>query len=171
MSYIKDVRPETMMVEGNWAVGYYRYKAPRLLEEFVSGLKDKKLVGSLCLGCGKVIVPPRNICGRCHRRMEERRVVSDWGTITCFVYTPPVKRGKYVLFGLDAVEQGVFKEGEIVIPCFARFDGSDSNVATLLLNADVNKVQIGMRVKAVWAKELKGQLSDLEGVEPLEKQG
>jgi len=169
MAYVKDERPETMMVEGDWQVGAYRYKAPRLLEEFTQGLKQKKLVGSLCLGCGKVIVQPRQICGRCHRIMDERRIVSEFGAITCFVISPPVVKGKYKLFGLDPVDTGALKEGEVMVPCFVRFDGSDSNIACLLLNVKPEKVFIGLRVKAVWAKELKGAMSDLEGVEPIEK--
>lgn len=169
MGYLKDERPQTIMVEGDWQVGAYRYKAPRLLEEYTQGLKQKKIIGSLCLGCGKVIVPPRNICGRCHRRQEERRVVSPIGTITSFVISPPVVRGKYKLFGMDPVDTGALKEGEVLVPVFVRFDGADSNVACLLLNADPDKVHIGMRVKAVWAEKLEGKMSDLEGVEPLEK--
>jgi len=169
MAYIKDERPQTMMLDGSWAVGAYRYKALPLLKEFASALKDKKILGSFCSGCGKVVVPPRNICGRCHQRMDEKIVVSELGAITCFVVSPPVQKGKYKLFGMDPVETGILKEGEELIPVFVRFDGSDANVNCLLLNADPKKVFIGMRVKAVWAKELKGALSDLEGVEPLEK--
>jgi uncharacterized OB-fold protein len=54
-----------------------------------------------------------------------------------------------------------------VIPVFVKFDGSDSNTDTVLLNAEPKDVHIGMRVKVVWAKELKGGLGDIEGVEPL----
>lgn len=167
MGYLKDERPETMMVEGDWQVGAYRYKAPRHLEEFCKGLKEKKITGTMCMGCGKVIVPHRNICGRCHRRMEERFVVSNWGTVTSFVVSPPVKKGKFKLFNMDPVDMGLIKEGEIIIPVFVRFDGSDSNVATILYNCKPEDVYIGLRVKALWAKQLNGTLADLEGVEPL----
>lgn len=168
MGYLKDERPETMGVEGSWNIGSYKYKAPRLLEEFVAGLKEKKLIASVCPGCGKVIVPQRNICGRCHRRMDKRRVVSNIGTITCFIVSPPVEKGKYSVVGMDPVETGLYKEGEIIIPVFVRFDGADSNVNTVLMGVDDPKdVHIGMRVKAVWVKEPEGKLSDLEGVEPL----
>ena len=169
MGYLKDDRPETMCVEGQWNIGASKYKASRHMEEYIQGLKQKKIIGSLCRGCGKVIVPPRNLCGRCHRKMDRRRVISDKGTITCFIVSPPVKKGKFRVLGTDPVETGVLKEGEILMPVFVRFDGSDSNVNTLLIGADPKDVHIGMRVKAVWAKEPKGALSDLEGVEPLEK--
>ena len=56
-----------------------------------------------------------------------------------------------------------------MIPVFVRFDGSDSNFATLLLNADPDKVHIGMRVKAVWVEEPQGRMDDIIGVEPIEK--
>ena len=159
----------TMAVEGTWNVGAYKYKAPRLMEEFVQGLKERKLVGTLCRGCGKVIVPPRNLCGRCHRRMDGRRVVSNKGTITCFVCSAPMLKGKVKIFGMDPVDMGLVKEGEVVIPVFVKFDGSDSNVHTILTGADPDQVFIGMRVQAVFAQETKGALSDLEGVEPLAK--
>ncbi|HUT54786.1 MAG TPA: zinc ribbon domain-containing protein [bacterium] len=160
---------ETMAVEGDWNVGAYQFKAPTLLPEFAAGLKEGKLIGTLCRGCGKVIVPPRNICGRCHRRMEDRIVVSDKGTISVFVMSEPVQKDKFKLFGMDPIDMGLLKEGEVIMPVFVRFDGSDSNVHTVLINADPKEVRVGMRVKAVFAKERKGALSDLEGVEPLEE--
>jgi uncharacterized OB-fold protein len=159
---------ETMAVEGDWNVGAYHYKAPTLLPEYAAGLKEGKLIGTQCRGCGKVIVPPRNICGRCHRRMEDRVVVSDKGTVNVFVMSEPVQKGKFKVFNMDPVDMGLLQEGEIIIPVFVRFDGSDSNVHTVLINVDPKKVRVGMRVKAVFAKERKGALSDLEGVEPLE---
>jgi hypothetical protein len=169
MSEQKKKKLETMAVEGVWNVGAYNYKAPTLLPEYAAGLKEGKLIGTLCRGCGKVIVPPRNICGRCHRRMEDRVVVSDKGTISVFVMSEPVQKGKFTVFNMDPVDMGLLKEGEVIIPVFVRFDGSDSNVHTTLINVDPKKVKVGMRVKAVFAKERKGALSDLEGVEPLEE--
>ena len=62
MGYVKEERPTTISVEGTWNIGSYHYKGSRLLEEYVKGLKQKKLIGSFCPGCGKVIVPPRNLC-------------------------------------------------------------------------------------------------------------
>lgn len=169
MGYIKDERPETMMVKGEWNIGAYVYKAPRLLEEFTACLKEKKLLGSLCFGCGKVIVPPRATCGRCHMPMEGRRVVSNWGTVSSFIVSPPIVKGKLVMFGLDAVDSGAVKEGDVLIPAFVKFDGSDSNVGTEVLNAKPEDVYVGMRVQAVWAEPTEGKLGDLLGVEPIKK--
>jgi uncharacterized OB-fold protein len=99
--------------------------------------------------------------------MDGRKTVSDKGTITCFVVSPPIFKGKLKVIGMDPVETGLIKDGEVVIPVFVKFDGSDSNTDTILLNADPKAVHIGMRIKAVWAKKPQGALSDFEGVEPL----
>jgi uncharacterized OB-fold protein len=167
MGYVKDESPQTIGVDGTWILSAYHYKGSLLTEEYVKGLKQKRLIGSFCPGCAKVIVPPRNLCGRCHRIMDGRKVVSNWGTITCFVVSQPIFKGKLKVLGMDPVEVGLIKDGEIVIPVFVRFDGADSNTDTILLNADPKDVHIGMRVKVVWAKKPQGMLSDFEGVEPI----
>ena len=167
MGFIKDERPQTICVEGTWSLGSYHYKGSKLLEQYVEGLKQKKLIGSFCPGCAKVILPPRNLCGRCHRIMDGRKTVSDRGTITCYTVSPAITKGKLKVLGMDPVETGLIKEGEILIPVFVRLDGSDSNTDTILLNAEPKAVHIGMRVKVIWAKEPQGALSDFEGVEPI----
>lgn len=168
MPYIKEQRKETISVEADWDVGgSTTWKHSTLLQEYAHGLKEKKIIGSLCPGCGKIIVPPRNICGRCHRKMDERMVVSDVGTVTCFVISAPVIKGKTKVMGMDPVEMGLVAEGERVISVYVKFDGADSNIDTELINCKPEEVRVGMRVKAVWAKEPQGKLSDLEAVEPL----
>ena len=163
----KEERKETMSVEGTWDIGATTWKGNRILEEYTQGLKQKKIIGSLCPSCGKVIVPPRAICGRCHTRMDERVTVSNRGTVNCFVVSPPVKKGEYNVLGMDPVEMGMVEEGEVLIPVYVQFDGSYSNVATTLENVDPKDVYIGMRVQAVWKEETEGTLSDLEAVEPI----
>lgn len=168
MPYIKEQREETISVEGDWDVGgSTTWKHSTLLQEYAQGLKEKKIIGSLCPGCGKVIVPPRNICGRCHRKMDEKVVVSDIGTVTCLVISAPFAKGQAKVLGMDPVEIGLVEEGERVISVYVKFDGADSNVDTELIGVEPEKVYMGMRVKAVWAKEPQGKLSDLEAVEPL----
>jgi len=169
MGYVKDIRKETKMVSGRWEFGAARYKAHGLLQEFVDALKEKKLLGSLCPGCGKVIVPPRRICGRCHLLMDGRQIVSNIGTVTCFLVSPPVEKGKVTMFGMDPVAMGVLKEGEVLIPVFVRFDGSDSNLALVLNDVNPDDAHIGMRVKVVWVEKPQGHLSDIEGVVPLDE--
>lgn len=99
--------------------------------------------------------------------MTGRRIINDWGTVTCFIVSPPATKGKFSIFGMDPVDLGLINEGEMLVPVFVRFDGSDSNVATVLYDCDPEKAHVGMRVKVKWAKEPQGFMSDLDGVVPL----
>jgi uncharacterized OB-fold protein len=99
--------------------------------------------------------------------MDERVTVSNRGTINCFLVSPAVKKGEFDVMGMDPVEMGVIKEGEVLIPVYVQFDGSYSNVTSILMGVDPKDVYIGMRVQAVWKEETEGALSDLQGVEPI----
>jgi hypothetical protein len=49
-----------------------------------------------------------------------------------------------------------------------RWNGTSSTNILPLYNVKPEDVYVGMRVKALWAEEPKGALSDLVGVEPAE---
>jgi uncharacterized OB-fold protein len=163
----KKVRKETIAVEGVWPVGSYVYKAPMLYQELLEGFKQKKIIGSLCTGCGFVYVPMRNICGRCWRKIDARVTVSDKGTVKSFTLSQAVKRGQVKVLGMDPVEMGWLKEGERLIMVLVNFDGTNSKYTTILLNAKPEEAHIGMRVQAVWKEKPEGKLSDIIGVEPI----
>lgn len=163
----KEERKETIAVEGEWPIGDYVYKAPTLYKELTEGFKNKKIIGSLCTGCGLVYVPMRSICGRCWRKIEDRVTVSDKGTVTAFTLSQEVKKGQVKVLGFDPIEQGWLKEGERLIMVFVNFDGTDSKYITVLENAKPEEVHIGMRVRVVWKEEPEGKLSDIVGVEPI----
>nr|MDO8080250.1 zinc ribbon domain-containing protein [Candidatus Freyarchaeota archaeon] len=163
----KKERKETIAVDGIWPVGSYSYKAPELYKELLEGFKQKRIIGSLCTGCGMVYVPPRNICGRCWRKIDTRASVSDVGTVRTFTISPEMKRGRTKILGVDPVEAGWLKEGERLIMVYVNFDGTNSNYTTILMNSKPEDVHIGMRVRAVWKEQPEGKLSDLVGVEPI----
>jgi hypothetical protein len=167
--YVKEKFKETMRVKGDWQVGAYRWKAPsKHLDEVVEFYKERKIVGSLCDGCGRVYVPPRRICARCFKEIEEKVFVSDSGTVLAYLKSPPLKKGSVKIAGMDAVEAGYLKEDEVIIIAMVRWDGCSSVNTLPLLNADSEKVYPGMRVKAVWAENPRGMLADLRGVEPVD---
>ena len=165
----EEKRKETLAVEGDWPIGSYVYKAPPLYKELLACYKEKKLIGSLCTGCGMVYVPLRNICGRCWRKIDARVGVSDIGTVTGFTISPEIRKGEVKVLGIDPVEAGWLEEGERLIMVYVKFDGANSNYTTILMNAKPEEVHIGMRVRAVWKDEPEGKLSDLQGVEPVKQ--
>ncbi|WP_202318990.1 Zn-ribbon domain-containing OB-fold protein [Archaeoglobus neptunius] len=167
MGLIKEKYEKTMQVEGEWNVGAYRWKAPAgYLDEFVRNFRDRKITGTLCKECGRVYVPPREICARCFTEITEKVEVSQYGEVLAFLVSPPLQKGKVIIAGIDAVEAGFLKEGERVILAMVRFEGTSSSMVLPLLNVEPGKVRVGMKVKAVWAEECKGVLADLLGVKP-----
>jgi uncharacterized OB-fold protein len=167
MGYVKEKVKETKRVWGEWNVGAYRWKAPAaLLDEFIKALGEKRLLGSLCTECGRVYLPPREICSRCFRKIDAKTVVSNFGTLLGFLVSPPIQKGKVIIAGMDAVEMGWLKEGEEVIIGIVNFDGTSSKILLPVLNVKPKDVFVDMRVKAVFAEKPKGTLGDLLGVEP-----
>ncbi|AIG96969.1 MULTISPECIES: Zn-ribbon domain-containing OB-fold protein [Archaeoglobus] len=167
MGLIKEKFEKTMQVEGEWNVGAYRWKAPvGYLDEYVKSFRERKIIGSLCASCGRVYVPPREICARCFTETAEKVEVSQYGEVLAFLVSPPLEKGKVVIAGIDAVQAGFLKEGEQIILAMVRFEGTSSSLVLPLINTEPEKVRVGMKVKAVWAEECKGKLADLIGVEP-----
>lgn len=166
---IKEKFKETSRVFGEWNVGAYKWKAPEgYLDEFVAMLREKKILGSLCKGCGRVYVPPREFCSRCFEKIEEKVVVSNYGRLLAYLISPPLQKGKVIIAGMDVVAVGILKEGETIVLGIVQFDGSSSKMVLPVLNAKPEKIRVGMKVKAVFVEEPKGQLSDLAGVEPVD---
>lgn len=167
MGLMKEKYEKTMQVEGEWNIGASKYKAPEgYLDEYVRNFQERKIIGTLCNGCGRVYVPPREICARCFTRIKEKVEVSQYGEVLAFLISPPLEKGKVVIAGIDAVQAGFLEEGKQIILAMVRFEGTSSSIVMPLLNAKPEKVRLGMKVKAVWAEDCKGRLSDLLGVEP-----
>ncbi|MEM2244282.1 MAG: zinc ribbon domain-containing protein [Candidatus Bathyarchaeia archaeon] len=168
---IKEKFKETSRVYGDWNVGAYSWKAPKgYLDEFIAMLKERKILGSLCRGCGRVYVPPREFCGRCFEKIEEKVTVSNYGKLLAFLVSPPLQKGKVIIAGMDVVAMDILKEGETIVLGIVQFEGSSSKMVLPVLNAKPENLRVGTRVKAVFVEEPKGQLSDLVGVEPVNQQ-
>ena len=61
-----------------WHCGHY-------MSRFLLGLRDKKtILGIKCSGCGRVYVPPREICGRCFKTMDQWVDLGTEGSIYAF---------------------------------------------------------------------------------------
>lgn len=134
--------PYEMAVGANW-------------HRFFEGLKEEKILGTKCRKCNRIFVPPRSFCPRCFDDNEEWVEVGQEGTIETWCYSnlmfpgqtlkPPFVPVQVVLDGTDMGFQHRI----------AGFDLSDfENVRAL--------VKFGGRVRAVWNKEKKGTIFDID---------
>ena len=136
-----------MEVEYKWSAGPY-------LQKFLKGLKEGKIFVNKCPVCGRLQLPPINVCGRCHVDMGEWVELSHKGTVISysFVVDPIYDPG---LAGMREVPQTI---ASIVLD-----GGPDVAFFHKLEEKDTQKVKIGMRVEAVFKpkEERQGFITDI----------
>jgi uncharacterized OB-fold protein len=140
----------------------YSYSLGRYGERLVRELRDhKKIVGSKCPQCGRVYLPPRQVCGRCFKRMDEFVEVSTKGTIDSFTV---------VHFSFIDPETG---EKRPVPYGFGRImlDGAYSGFVHFLEESNLDKLKIGLRVEAVFEEKRTGNFRDIKHFKIVEDEG
>lgn len=128
----------------------------RFFEEF----KRERIFGTRCPRCERVLVPARSFCAECFVEMEEWVEVSSEGEVRGWSLT------NYHYFGMPT--DPPFISGQI------RLDGTDCDFFHLVGGFDLTDLdlvsrtmKIGTRVKAVWKKEKKGCILDIEYFKPI----
>lgn len=150
---------EQLVIHSGEAEQPFQYAVGRYGSKFFMELRDnKRILGIRCPQCGKIYVPPRQVCGPCFARMEELVDVEPTGTlIACTILRfsfldPATGKQKPVPYGYG----------------FVRLDGSDNTFQHFIGLTDESKVKIGARVRAVFAEERKGDLTDIRHFEVIE---
>lgn len=150
---LEEIKKEvTISIPGEWPLVSHNFKRDNITERFLEGLKNGRVFGVTCRMCGKVYVPPKLICGKCHTEIdigkEENWIeVSDRGIVTSFTMS-----------------------GEL-ITATVKLDGADTTFLASIKNVDPQDILtekinlVGMRIRAVWADEPAGQLSDIDHFE------
>jgi len=129
----------------NWSVGVYGSK-------FLAELRDnKKFYGVRCSSCGRVYVPLRKVCGRCHAAMEELVPLPDEGEIVvCAI----------IQFGFVDPSTGIQRPVPYTY-AYIRLDGADTLFPHFVDSTDPERVKVGSRVKAVFEEKRTGSVMDV----------
>jgi len=129
-----------------WHCGHY-------MSRFFLGLRDKKtILGIKCSGCGRVYVPPREICGRCFKTMDQWVDLGAEGSIYAFTVVK-----------LPYIDPNTGKP--IKVPrtdIYVKLDGADTCLMHWLDESDENKITVGARVRAVFKEHRRGTIHDIE---------
>lgn len=155
----KDKKPmivrETLSLPYAWSVGP---TGTRFFEAF----RNKRIMGSKCPKCRRVLVPARKFCPRCFVDLKDWVEVSDEGVLASFTLInysfsgqpkkPPYLIGMIKLKGAD-VSFFHFLGG---------IDLSDPEKAC-------KEVKVGMPVRAKWSGKREGKITDIEYFEPVRK--
>ncbi|MCP4728320.1 MAG: Zn-ribbon domain-containing OB-fold protein [bacterium] len=150
----KTENSDSFVVDGKLALPY-TYFAGRVGSKFLTTIRDeKKIMGIKCNTCNKVYIPPRQNCDVCMEDIKDNWVdVKDTGEITNFTivryedkHLP--KKPPYVL-------------------AMIKLEGADSPMAHIVEGVDLDKVKVGLKVKAVFAEESTSTLLDIDHFEPV----
>lgn len=152
-------KEESKIVEGMLTLPY-RWAMGPVFTRFFEEFKDKKIMGTKCPKCNRVLVPARRFCPHCFEDTTEWVQVSDKGTIRTwslltFEFSGQAKKPPYI--------QGLID-----------LDGADTALAHFIEGVDLadletvkDKVKIGMRVEAKWRDERHGDIHDIEYFKPI----
>jgi uncharacterized OB-fold protein len=120
----------------------YKLTAGRSASVFLAELANKRLVGSLCPDCARVLVPAQDFCGRCGAETDALLEMPSTGTLTGFTETSSGLLGQ------------------------VRIDGSDTDFVHRMVGVTFDELEIGQAVEARWADEPEGSMLDLAGFGP-----
>ena len=127
-----------------------------VMDKFFDGLQEKKFIGTKCSKCGKVFLPPRNRCGNCFAKAEDFIELAETGILKNFTVTT---------YKITERKSRNVKKDQIV--GLVQIDGADTAMVVPIININPEDLKIGMKLKVVWAKNIKGHPNDIAGFEPI----
>ena len=137
----------------------YDWAAGVAISKFLDGMKEGKIIGRKCSQCQRVLVPPRMYCEQCFRPTDEWITVKDTGTINTF--------------SISHVASDASRLKEPLVVAVVNIDGASPGMGFLHhlgeVEPDPEKIQVGMKVKAVWKprEQREGSITDIKYFKPV----
>ena len=132
----------------------YEWTAGIAGSRFFQELKDhKRIMGTKCPKCDRVMVPPRIFCEECFIDATEWVEVSSQGELVTF--------GDSYL-GTD----GAMLEKPWILGII-KLDGADGGLVHFIGEAEPKDLNLGMKMEAVFKDEREGNILDIKYFRPL----
>ena len=135
----------------------YAWDAGIAIGRYLGALKEGRILGSRCEGCGRTVVPPRVVCSDCFRPMGSWVYVQDTGTVNTFSIS-------HLAWDAQRIEVPE-------IPAVIDLDGASPGVGIMhkLGEVELGAIRTGLRVQAVWkpSEERSGAITDIRYFKPV----
>jgi len=142
-----------MTVDGEIQISY-KWSLGKAGERFFTELRDnKKIMGTRCRQCGRILVPPRIFCEECFVEDMEWVEVKPQGTLLTFGDSYFSTDGKRL------------KEPWML--GIVRLEGSNGGLIHFIGESSPEDLKIGMRMEAVFKKKPEGNIMDILYFRPL----
>ncbi len=147
-------RTDCFVVEGKLALPY-TYFAGRVGSKFITAIRDqKKILGMRCNKCNKVFVPPRQTCAICMEDLQNNWVeLQNTGEVTNFTVV------RYN-------DKHLPRPAPFIL-AMIKLEGADTPMVHILEGIKPEEVNIGLKVKPVFAKETTNTILDSDHFEPI----
>lgn len=123
----------------------YRYSYGGI-SRFFRALKEKRqILGSRCNKCKKVYLPPRINCSACYQPTQWIPLGKEGTIVTCTIVYYATSR---------------FFSKTPFICAYIRVDGADTLLLQNVIMKNVTRAYPGMRVRAIFREDRKGEISD-----------
>ncbi len=146
----RDVEP--MVCRSQISVPYTWWAGDTASKFFISLRDEKKIMGAKCGQCGRVYIPPRKVCPLCFTENPEWVQVSDQGVLLSYTVArrqlASLPKKVPVIFGL------------------IKLDGADTALLHYLGQVELEKLRVGMRLKARFAAKRNGGIRDIAYFKP-----
>ncbi|HZD79379.1 MAG TPA: Zn-ribbon domain-containing OB-fold protein [Actinomycetota bacterium] len=133
----------------------YAWDAGVAVGRFLDGLAEGRILGRVCHGCGRVLVPPRMFCERCFRETDGWAEVEPSGVVQTYSVC-------HVSWDMQRIEPPE-------LPAVIAIDGSSGGFLHKLGEVAPDDVRIGMAVEAVWKPQAErtGSILDIAYFRPV----
>ena len=142
------IHQSRIKLEYNWWVG-------EVGSRFYRELRDRRRIWGLkCPECELVFVPPKENCPKCFSKMHEWIELAPTGRLTTFTivrYPVPLIQPLEPPFALGIIQ----------------LDDADTGLPHLIGEIDLDDLEVGMRVQAVFNDQPQGNLLDIKYFKPL----
>jgi len=136
-----------MTIDGEIQINYH-WSLGKAGERFFTELRDnKRIMGTKCQQCGRILVPPRIFCEECFVEDMEWVQVEPKGTL--------------VTFGESYFSTDGKKLNDPWMLGIVRLNGSDGGLLHFLGEARPEDLQIGMPMEAVFKDKREGNIMDI----------
>jgi uncharacterized OB-fold protein len=123
----------------------YRYSYGGVSRFFRELKENGRIFGSRCSKCRKVYLPPRINCSSCYKPTRWVPLGNEGTIVTCTIVYYATSR---------------FFSKTPFVCAYIKLDGADTLLLQNVIMDDVTSAHLGMRVRAVFKEERKGEISD-----------
>ncbi|MEN3047165.1 MAG: Zn-ribbon domain-containing OB-fold protein [Candidatus Caldarchaeales archaeon] len=146
----------------------YRRATGEAVGRFLEGLREGRIIGTKCEGCGRVFIPPRSFCELCFRRVRTYVEHSGYGEVAtysvAYIGTNPRER-----LARPEVVAVIWFEGTKVVRPNSHHVFHAAGLMHKLGEVEPSEVRIGMRVRPVWKpkEQRRGEITDISYFAPV----